>query len=231
MKVGIEMAKGIIYIMETVVPGLIKIGKTSSDQFANRMYHLERNGYNNVVGLKRRFAIEVDEYDAKETMLHSLFDKSRLQNSELFAVDVDLVIQLLSSFEGKQVYPEDETKDQIFVDATEKRELKADANTIPDGIYYMEVNRNGFGNIKAQMRVESGRFIVLKGSICAPTNQSKIPEARRLAIINNNILTEDIECDSPSTAGWIPLGKPNNGWTVWKTSDGKPIDIFRRNDN
>lgn len=25
------MAKGIIYIMETVVPGLIKIGKTASD--------------------------------------------------------------------------------------------------------------------------------------------------------------------------------------------------------
>ena len=53
------MAKGIIYIMETVVPGLIKIGKTGSANFEQRMHSLERNGYNNVVGLKRRFAIEV----------------------------------------------------------------------------------------------------------------------------------------------------------------------------
>ena len=47
------MAKGIIYVMTTVVPGLIKIGKTGTDNFENRMYQLERNGYFNVVGLKR----------------------------------------------------------------------------------------------------------------------------------------------------------------------------------
>jgi hypothetical protein len=63
------MAKGIIYIMSTVVPGLIKIGKTGSDNFESRMYSLERNGYFNVVGLKRRFAIEVDDYDEKELLL------------------------------------------------------------------------------------------------------------------------------------------------------------------
>ncbi|MCM1269814.1 MAG: hypothetical protein NC247_04190 [Ruminococcus flavefaciens] len=90
------MSRGIIYIMETVVPGLIKIGKTASENFEQRMYHLERNGYNNVTGLKRRFAIEIEEYNEKEVMLHSLFDKSRLQNSELFAIDINLVIQLLT---------------------------------------------------------------------------------------------------------------------------------------
>lgn len=31
------MAKGIIYLMTTVVSGLIKIGKTGNDQFENRM--------------------------------------------------------------------------------------------------------------------------------------------------------------------------------------------------
>ena len=50
------MAKGIIYIMETVVPGIIKIGKTRTDQFENRMKNLENNGYSNVSGLKRKFA-------------------------------------------------------------------------------------------------------------------------------------------------------------------------------
>ena len=102
------MARGIIYVMETVVPGLIKIGKTGSENFESRMYQLERNGYNNVVGLKRRFAIEVDSYDEKEALIDSLFDRSRLQNSELFALDVDLVIQLLSSFEGNQDAPTDD---------------------------------------------------------------------------------------------------------------------------
>ena len=54
------MAKGIIYLMSTVVSGLIKIGKTRNAQFENRMRHLENNGYANVAGLKREFAIEVD---------------------------------------------------------------------------------------------------------------------------------------------------------------------------
>lgn len=48
--------------MTTVVPGLIKIGKTGINNFESRMYHLERNGYSNVVGLKRNFAIEVEDY-------------------------------------------------------------------------------------------------------------------------------------------------------------------------
>lgn len=38
------MARGIIYVMATVVPGLIKIGKTGLDNFDKRMYSLERNG-------------------------------------------------------------------------------------------------------------------------------------------------------------------------------------------
>ena len=82
--------------METVVPGLIKIGKTGSENFEQRMYSLERNGYNNVVGLKRRFAIEVEDYDAKEALLDSLFDKSRLQNSGYsnFVVDRRLSLSL-----------------------------------------------------------------------------------------------------------------------------------------
>lgn len=59
------MSKGIIYIMTTAVPGLIKIGKTGSANFEKRMYDLEHDGYRNVTALKRSFAIEVDDYDEK----------------------------------------------------------------------------------------------------------------------------------------------------------------------
>ena len=76
------MAKGVIYVMTTVVPGLIKIGKTGTANFESRMYSLERNGYFNVVGLKRKFAIEVDDYDEKEVLLDEIFSKSKVPNSE-----------------------------------------------------------------------------------------------------------------------------------------------------
>ena len=118
------MARGILYVMTTVVPGLIKIGKTGSGNYEKRMYNLEKNGYSNVAGLKRAFAIEVDEYDEKEVLLGSIFSKSRLEGTELFALDIDLVIQLLSSFEGKQVYPEDSSKDEVFESATKKMDIK-----------------------------------------------------------------------------------------------------------
>lgn len=47
------MAKGIIYCMTTIVPGLVKIGKTGTENFEQRMYNLERNGYVNVVRAKK----------------------------------------------------------------------------------------------------------------------------------------------------------------------------------
>ena len=46
------MAKGIIYLMSTAVPGLIKIGKTTMANYSQRMYNLESNGYRNVSLLK-----------------------------------------------------------------------------------------------------------------------------------------------------------------------------------
>lgn len=75
------MSKGIIYIMTTAVPGLIKIGKTGSANFEQRMYNFEHDGYRNVTALKRSFAIEVDDYDEKEAMLHIIFEKNRVSDT------------------------------------------------------------------------------------------------------------------------------------------------------
>ena len=58
--------KGIIYVCSTIIPGLITIGKAESDRFEDRMRFLESNGYRNCTGLKRQFAIEVDDYDQAE---------------------------------------------------------------------------------------------------------------------------------------------------------------------
>ncbi len=102
--------KGIIYIMTTAVSGLIKIGQTGTGNYQERMRNLEANGYYNVAGLRRVFAMELEEYTEKESLLKEIFAKHQVGNSELFALDYDLVRQLLLSFEGKVIYPE--TKDK-----------------------------------------------------------------------------------------------------------------------
>lgn len=56
------MTKGIVYAMTTTVSGLVKIGKTGTVNYQERMRFLETNGYYNVAGLKRFFAIELEDY-------------------------------------------------------------------------------------------------------------------------------------------------------------------------
>ena len=132
------MARGVIYCMTTIVPGLVKIGKTRTDQFEQRMYQLENNGYRNIAGLKRRFAIEVADYDEKESLLQDIFSKSNVPNTELFALDADLVVQLLASLDGEQIYPKTITKEESFDIAVDERRMNAVTRyTVPAGIYYL----------------------------------------------------------------------------------------------
>ena len=67
-----------------------------------------------MVGLKRLFTIEVADYSEKETLLHEIFAKHRVGSSELFALDYDLVQQLLLSFEGEVIFPEQKNKEAEF---------------------------------------------------------------------------------------------------------------------
>ena len=115
------MAEGIIYVMTTAVSGLIKIGKTGIDNFPERMRFLEANGYYNVAGLKRFLAIKVDDYNEKERLLHEVFSKHRVGDSELFALDQDLIKQLLLSFDGELVFPEGVNKEAALDKVTKSR--------------------------------------------------------------------------------------------------------------
>ena len=119
------MSTGIIYIMTTAVSGLIKIGQTGSANFQERMRGLEANGYYNVVGLKRAFAIELDDYQEKESLLHEIFSRQRIGESELFALDLELVKQLLLSFEGQVIFPADTNKERDFDELAEVRKQGA----------------------------------------------------------------------------------------------------------
>lgn len=119
------MTKGVIYLMTTAVSGLVKIGKTGTSNYQERMRFLEANGYYNVAGLKRYFAIEAEDYDDKESLLHETFSKHQVGNSELFALDQDLIRQLLLSFEGNVIYPENVNKEKEFDEVSTARKQGA----------------------------------------------------------------------------------------------------------
>lgn len=111
--------------MTTAVSGLVKIGKTSTNNYPERMRFLESNGYYNVAGLKRFFAIELEDFDDKESLLHEIFSKHQVGNSELFALDQDLVRQLLLSFDGLVIFPDKIDKEKEFDIVTVARKQSA----------------------------------------------------------------------------------------------------------
>lgn len=111
---GTKMATGILYIMTTAVPDLIKIGITQEKQYPERMRYLETNGYYNIVGLKRAFAIKVSDYQQKERLLQDIFTKQRIGQSELFALDTELATRLLTAFEGEIIYPPVKNREKEF---------------------------------------------------------------------------------------------------------------------
>lgn len=227
------MAKGIIYVMNTCVDGLVKIGKTGSDNFEQRMTFLENNGYRRISVLTREFAIEVDDYDEKEKLLQEIFSKSRVSNSELFAVDINLVKQLMASLDGKVVYPQDETKNEIFAQATEV--VETNRGIIPDGTYTMKCKVRGVPYItKAILIVEEGKLYIEKGATLAPITNISVRGwklAREAVRMNENITEERILCNSPSMAASIVCGHHKNGWDSWKNNEGQFIDIYRNSLN
>lgn len=225
------MPKGIIYLMSTAVPGLVKIGKTRSDCFEQRMYNLEHDGYRNVTALKREFAIEVEDYDDKEKMLHTIFEKSQLADTELFALDKNIAIQLLSSFDGRVVFPKNESKEEIFEVATDNGTSKR----IPDGKYTFKRKKKSDNKVvTATAEVKNGIWTIKRGSVLGiaedvgVSNKAKIARLA-LQMDDNGKLLEDAELGacSPSHAGAVVMNQSNDGWTDWYNKDGQPIDIYR----
>ncbi len=81
--------------------------------------------------------------------------------------------------------------------------------------------------MKGKAIVKDGVFTVLKGSFCGNTGKGYVLSIRRNAKIKDNILQEDIVCMNPSSAGWIVIGKSNNGWVEWKDLQGNLIEEYR----
>ena len=146
---------------------------------------------------------------------------------ESFSKIFSLLIQLLSSFEGKIVYPPQENKSSIFEKATEAIE----SLLIPNGIYTLSVKPRGVNvQVQATMSVKDGKMIVHKDSTLGDLKNISVASWKALReslkTVNHKTI-EDFEVTSPSMAAAIVLGYNSNGWTVWKNANGETIDIYR----
>ena len=116
------MEDGIIYVMTTVIPDIIKIGRTQEKQYEERMRNLEKNGYNQISGLKKCFAIKVSNYKNIEKLLQDTFYQQRIGKTECFCLDPELVMRLLTAFNGKIIFPKDKDTLKEFTELTEVAE-------------------------------------------------------------------------------------------------------------
>ena len=225
--------KNIVYCMETIVDGLIKIGTTGD--FKRRMELLERDGYHNVTGLKRRYARKFDgDAEKIEHQIHEHFSYCRVGKSELFALDIGTAIEEIKKIGGTTIYPETKEEEQKILEYAE--DIKGIFN-VPNGTYYLFNNND----IIASMKIDEDKLIVLKGSHISlkPVPQFKTGPNKALykswkeLVDNPNIINDDefiTDYDgfkTVSRASGVLLARFSNGWNDWKTKNKKPICEFR----
>lgn len=97
----------------------------------------------------------------------------------------------------------------------------------------------GRGGYAEGQPVDDG-FIVFKGGRCAMSEtdsapkwirnlRSRLLEQHVLEVIDNQLLfKEDYIFNSPSAAAVSIKGRASNGWTSWKTKEGKTLDELKR---
>ena len=234
------MAKGYIYIMtNTQLRNLVKIGFATDVE--RRRKQLSTTALPEPYEVYATYQTSGNLEDKK---LHDLIDrlgKCRVnKNREFFKMNKEKAYALLEDIatisgtlnrlklnknHSSQIL---DTKKQKAKASRESKSVKEDITSIPNGIYYLERDVQGFGKVKGRMQVKNNKFIVLKGACCAPYKRTWIPRAIKQAIIENNILQNDVVCNSPSLAGTVVMGNTINGWSCWKTKDGKMIDVFRK---
>ena len=214
------MPRGVIYVMSTAVAGLFKIGSTNN--FESRMSELERHGYRNVSGLKRFWAIEVDDYENREKILHGVLSGSKLGDTELFSISEKNAKGLMLLLEGKQIFPKDASsnKDDEIKNTSEQIDIE---QRDVDGEYTINARVRNFGSVEAKLLIKNGNYTLCKGSLCAPLD-SQAPSNLKDAKIEDNRLVQDFVVTSPSNAAYLVMGHSSNGRDVWKNADGLSIN-------
>ena len=105
---------------------------------------------------------------------------------------------------------------------------------VPNGTYYLsrKIKRMDGAVLHGIMEVKEGVFILKAGSDVS--QEIGIGLAPNVEMLRNNTpikdgkTTEDVVMNSPSACGEFVIGAACNGWTNWKTKDGRAIDMYRK---
>ena len=122
---------------------------------------------------------------------------------------------------------------KVFVplsQVTSHKDLPVDGAETDEGIkFYLTRTVKQYGiTVNAMAKQTSDGFVVLRGSSISPQDDSTVSagirERRKSAQVDENyVLLEDVLLASPSGAAMFVIGKSANGWTSWKTQDGKTL--------
>lgn len=217
------MSKGVIYLFSSSVKELCKIGRT--DNLKERKRNIEANGYHNVSGLKLIYAVESEDMVSDENFIKELLKRLRIGDSELYQVNKDSAIMLLSKI-GKVVFPESQIlADEIKNEAQEN----VSSEVLPSGVYLC--------NIKVDNKEYNATLEIINGSLIMK-KESNINERfdklndsykrmRELMVVKDGILQDDFEVSSVSAAASLVAGHLKNGWDIWKDHNGYKINKYR----
>lgn len=124
---------------------------------------------------------------------------------------------------------------KVFIPFAERGPASADASTAPDAekspdtCFFLSRTIRKYGiTVKAQAKQTQEGFVVLAGSKIAPADNGTISPGIRTKrnsarVDGDGILQEDVLFSSPSGAAAFVTGQSVNGWTAWKTSDGRNL--------
>ena len=224
------MAKGILYVMETNFNRAVVFDCVGVQDYRGEMERLEKAKLAGIGDLKETYAVLVDGYEQKGALLKKIFEHRKIAQDNLFIMDSDMLIQLLKSFNGDQIYPslppEEDLVSALRSYVPAERTIKENWGKVPSGMYYLSESRKLLGHIKAQMQVVGGLFVVKAGSQCFPTI-GLAPRVREKAVIVDGVLQDDVVCHSPTAAATVVMGRKINGWKAWKNINDTPINIYR----
>lgn len=161
------------------------------------------------------YHVEVDNLERKQALLAGLLEPYHIKETSYYICNERLVVELLKSWNQN-------------TESSVKQETKA---VIPDGTYYLNRKVKSFGEISGVMEIKDGKYIVKKGSTCAPFSSKykndTIVKLRAKYVDTYNKIKVDIECPSVSGAAVLLIGNSANGNAEWKDANGKTIgEIF-----
>lgn len=216
---------GVIYLMSTPIEGLARLDWSPSDQFEKQVQFIENKA---AIPLSRAYAIEVDDCKAVMALLWKLLAPYRVRDSLFLAIDLSLLVELLSLLGGRQVYPKVSQENVIKEEQVDQKETN-----FPGGPWYLTRKVRDFGLVKGTMfYLGDDRWLVKAGSIVNTngSRNSKRPSRNLYKVADIDprcVLKTDIVAQSPSGAAGLLVGRNINGWDYWLDENGRTLGSYR----